>query len=235
MLSQLAKNASGAPAEVVRRFRLIWKNPDTGRNHQVGAFEALADGRYAFAYEPDAGATDGFTPLAQFPDLSAVYVSPTLPAFLANRVMTKRRESIEQYMGWLGLPTDAQPAEVLARTGGTRATDSLALAESFEPVDGLCVGHFFVAGIQHAQAMHLLDHLEVGQELCLKNDQSNEYNPRALLITADGEKLGWVPNWLVTDIHQLREDGSVQITVEQLNHDAPSHLKVLCKLVATSS
>ena len=119
-----------------RKFRLIWKNPDDGGYHEVGQFMHLRDGRYVFAYRQDVGSVDGFHPLLQFPDTGRTYVSEVLPAFFANRVMSRKRVNYGEYVGWLGLTEDALPVEILARTGGGRATDTFHVVDSFEEHDG---------------------------------------------------------------------------------------------------
>ena len=39
--------------------------------------------------------------------------------------------------------------EILARTGGERATDTFHVVDAFEEVDGRCEGRFFISGIRH--------------------------------------------------------------------------------------
>ncbi len=47
-----------------------------------------------------------------------------------------------------------------------------------------------------------------GTEFALRLDGDNPGNPRAVLInTADGRKIGYVPDWLCSDVHDLLVDG----------------------------
>ncbi|RRD04700.1 hypothetical protein EII34_09150 [Arachnia propionica] len=213
------------------KFRLIWKNPVDGGYHEVGQFEHLRDGRYVFAYREDVGSVDGFHPLLQFPDTGRPYVSEVLPAFFANRVMSRKRVNYGEYVGWLGLTEDALPVEILARTGGGRETDTFHVVDSFEEHDGRCEGWFFISGVRH-QNEAVARELKVGDQLELCDEPDNPVNPRAILLTTDGTPVGWVPDWLVDTVHRLRETNEVEVFVDQVNLDAPSRLAVLCRLEA---
>lgn len=92
----------------VRRLRLIWKHPRTRGYHHVGNFDWMTDKSYAFSYVTDADQIEGFSPLIQFPDVHRAYVSDGLPAFFANRVMSRQRESYGRYLAWLGLGDEAR-------------------------------------------------------------------------------------------------------------------------------
>lgn len=236
MLSLLAKAECDTLAAVERRLRLIWKDPESGRYHEVGGFEALVDGRYVFTYTSRGQSLDAFAALPQFPDLKHVYVSDTLPAFLANRVMSDRRDSYSRYMHWLGLEPGSTPIEVLARTGGARATDTFHVVDSFEPdEEGLCEGRFFVSGLRHTPSgAEVATNLVPGAVLAIEEEPENPVNPRALLLSADGNQVGWVPDWLVEDVHRFLDAGTVSVIVERVNLDAPSHLRLLCRLRASS-
>lgn len=229
-----AKTGLQASSRALRRLRLIWKHPLTRGYHHVGNFDWLTDKRYAFSYAADADQIEGFSPLIQFPDVDHAYVFDGLPAFFENRVMSKQRESYGQYLAWLGLGDAAPPIEVLARTGGGRATDTFHLVEDFSPDQGVASGRFFVSGIQHqTQGEDIARFLRPGTELQPRDEPTNPYNDRAIILDAEGKPLGWIPDWLVNDVHRLRGAGTVRVTVEQVNPDAPARLRLLCRLEAT--
>lgn len=233
MQSLLDSTDPTAAALLIGKLRLIWKDPETRRYHEVGQFEALSDGRYVFGYLPDVAGIPGFHPLLQFPDVGRVYVSEVLPAFFANRVMSSNRPSYGDHLKWLGLEPGATPLEILARTGGPRATDTFHVVDSFELVDGRCEGSFFVSGTRYKGFD--IGKLQHGEELSLEDDPSNPHNPQAILLAADGNHLGWIPDWLVEDLHRFQEPGYlVRVYVDQVNLDSPPHLAVRCRLVVES-
>lgn len=220
------------------RLLLIWQNPNTRAFVRVGALDQLVDGRYTFRYLNPARQDDGFQPLVEFPDLDAVYVSRELPAFFSNRVMSRRRESYPTYRHWIGLdePDSDTPFEVLARTGAPRATDTFHVVDDLHPgPDGRVVSRFLASGVRHLSgASERLEQLHEGQQLALRDEPGNPVNKRALLIdmVADGP-VGYVPNWLVEDVHRLRAQApSLILTAERVNADAPPHLRLLCRLEA---
>lgn len=83
--------------------------------------------------------------------------------------------------------------------------------------DGKVVSRFFVAGVRyHADSDALIKRLKPGTRLALRDEPDNPRNPRALLIDVDGgQPIGWVPDWLVDDIHLLRtRDPDLDVVVE---------------------
>ncbi|HEU4346846.1 MAG TPA: HipA N-terminal domain-containing protein, partial [Actinoplanes sp.] len=108
-----------------RRLFLIWQNPSTRKFAQVGALVQMDDGTYTFRYLRRAIDLPEFHPLASFPDLHRIYRSTELPPFFGNRVMSARRPDFAEHVRAMSLDiADATPFEVLARTGGGRATDT---------------------------------------------------------------------------------------------------------------
>lgn len=230
---------SSLPAEAtasrVTMLRLVWQDRDTRRFVEVGRLTELADGAFSFHYTEGAN-HPSFQCLAEFPDRHGVYQSHELPAFFGNRVMSSQRASYSQYCTWLGLSDVSTPMEILARTGGARATDTFHVVDSFAESNGVRRGRFFASGVRHVDgADSRLRTLCPGQELLLRPQPDNPVNPLAILLdaTAD-EPVGWVPDWLVGEIHALVGCGAVRVSVAQVNLDAPSHLKLLCMLEAHS-
>jgi hypothetical protein len=214
---------------------VIWQHPSSRRLIKVARLTELRDG-YQFEYLP--GSKDpNFEPLQSFPAVDRVYWTPKLPAFFQNRVMSRQRASFPQYAKWLGIdPAVDTPFEVLARTGGERATDTFHVAEepSVGP-DGLAVIRFFASGLRHIEdSADRLSRLSDGDPLYVRPEPDNPVNPRALLIDAEAnEPIGWVPDWLLDDVHGLRSEArGIELVAERINLSAPAHLKLLCRLAA---
>lgn len=205
----------------------------------MGELTSLGGGEYGFAYTDGAGNAD-LVPLAEFPDLGASYVTRSLPAFFANRVMSSRRSSYRTYLSWLGLGDAPTPMEILARTGGGRATDTFHVVDPFDPGEGgLRSGRFFACGLGHVDQIDAaLSDVRPGHKLRLVDEPETPGTPLAIQLGAgrarDERTVGWVPDWLVGDAQEMRETYvDPTITVDRVNRDAPNHLKLLCLLVAT--
>ncbi len=232
--------ATGAPpaVETARRLLLIWQDPDSRRLVRVGELDQLVDGRFTFRYLSEAR-EPGFSPLVQFPDLDQRYWSSRLPSFFANRVMSRSRGRYGEFRHWIGLEANGAdtPFEVLIRTGGPRATDTFHVVDDLtRSDDGRVISRFLASGVRHVHDAHRrLTSLAEGQELYLRDEPDNCANARAILIDVqDGEPVGYVPDWLVEDVHSLRALATdFRVVVERVNPDAPSHLQLLCRIEAT--
>lgn len=237
----MSTDASAMHARVAidkpRTLLLIWQNPSSRVFRRVGELVELADDMFTFRYLDSARDDDAFQPLAQFPDLDRVYGPGLLPSFFRNRVMSRHRDSYNEYLRWIGLDASPDtPVEVLLRTGGSRATDTFHVVDDLRQTpDGLLVSRFFVSGIRYlAEADGALAQVVEGQRLQLRPAPENAFNNRAMLVAViDGTPVGYVPEWLLDDLHELRtRASSLSITAERINLDAPSHLKLLCRLEA---
>ena len=234
MRSTTERAHAGQLAPMHDALRLVWQQPATHRFIDVGRLTDLGEGRYGFEYTEGAHG-NGFFPLSEFPDLDESYTCNSFPAFFANRVMSSRRGSYRTYLGWLGLADVPTPMEILARTGGSRVTDTFHVVDSFQEHDGRRMGRFFASGISHIDGVdQRLAALHSGDVLDLRDDTTNPANPQAILLDAHGQgEVGWVPDWLLNDVHAMRGPGSsLTIAVDQVNLDAPPHLQLLCRLSA---
>lgn len=238
MATELLSRAEVDFATSRRSLLLVWQNPESGRFIKVGQLDVLADGRFAFHYLPGAATDPQFLELDEYPERDAVYVSDDLPVFFSNRIMSADRPSYGQYLRWLGIEdieAAELPIEVLARTGGQRVTDTFHIVDLPEHFEASFSSRFFVSGVRHTVgANRVLAALESGASLSLELEESNEVNPKAVLIdTVDGKKVGYVPDWLCGDVHDLIKSGwSVTAIAEHVNPDAPAHVRVLCRITA---
>lgn len=229
-----------------RRFRVVWQHPESRRFSAVGDLvidhEGPQIGRCAFSYRSDARTEPDFHPFLAFPEFGHRYVREgSLFPFFANRVMSARRPDYSQYVEALGLSAElADPVEILARSGGGRATDTVHVVPEPVPApSGGTTRHFLASGVRHLDgASDRVAGLAHGARLELRDEPDNPENPRAVLLDADGGRpVGWVPNYLLDELHKAREEGDqVLVTVEKANSpDAPAHLRLLCRMDVSGS
>lgn len=216
---------------------MAWQHPHSRKIHPVGVLEQAFDGSYAFAYLRRARDVEGFRPFLGFPDLTRRYESSALFPLFAQRVMDSRRPDYETYMHTLGLPEDAAPMEVLARSGGHRSGDTIQLVpEPLVETDGTTWCRFLVHGIRHRPgAGERITALRAGDELALRDEPDNPKNSRAVLVAANDEQpLGWVPDLLLDYVHHVRARSEPLVRVEQANgENVPPHLRLLVSLSGT--
>ncbi|GAA2542220.1 hypothetical protein GCM10010435_07260 [Winogradskya consettensis] len=139
----------------------------------------------------------------------------------------------------LDLSPEATPWEQLTRSEGRRSGDTIVLFP--EPViegDGVSSCSFFVHGIRHMMKVRpelesQLDGLTRGAGLALVDEPGNPANPKALLTTTADRRhpLGWVPDVLLDFVHAVRDSGSYELVVRQVNNsDVPIHQRLLVRL-----
>ncbi|XXT21843.1 HIRAN domain-containing protein [Sorangium sp. So ce429] len=180
----------------------------------------------------------GFQPFIGFPDLYKVYRSPSLFPFFSNRVMPTTRPDYLAYLQVLGLdPAEADSVEILARSGGRRETDRIEVVPA--PVQDESGGYttrFLLRGIRYIPgAEERIARLASGERLFWMLDPQNESNLSAVALrSADKCLLGYIPDYLVTDIAKLIERRvSMHVFAERVNlPPAPLHHRVLCRLEA---
>lgn len=227
---------SGQPAFTGREraFTVVWQHPTTRIFTRIGRLEVHGQS-YEFRYDDRVAEVEGFEPFLAFPDLGRTYRSEELFPFFSNRVLSARRPDYPVYLERLGLRT-GDPVEILARSGGGRATDAVHLVP--EPVltsDGFVELRFLASGVRHADpdGTHLRA-VPAGTVLAVRDDEGNEVNPLALLLdNASGAPVGWVPDYLLETVRGLRESYELEVVAEVVNPpETPAHLRLLCQLRA---
>jgi hypothetical protein len=204
---------------------------------RVGAVPRL----YEFRYIQGAlqARKHGFMAFDSFPELDETYVSHELFPFFKNRVMPQKRPDYAGYVTELGLSVEtADPLELLARSGGLRATDRLEIYSAPRSETNSCIWHFLVRGIRHLppSAENRCASLELGELLYVMRDVQNQHNPKALLLRTDDKvNLGYIPDLLVDDLAKLDlSSGTFRVTVAQVNPPpSPVQHRVLCHLQAS--
>lgn len=225
------------------RLYATWRHPE-GLIHPVGILTRRVsdqlDGEvsFHFVYLKSAEQLDGFKSLPGLPELHQVYESPHLFAVFRNRQMPRRRPDYADYVRELDLDVTSDPFEVLARSEGRRATDRIEVfAYPERTPEGDITTLFFARGIRHLDgAAEAVSEVRREDVLNLVDDPDNKVNPRAMLMSnRTGQRVGWVPNYLVDMIHELRDSFGidVEVTAEHVNPETtPPHMRLLCRLLA---
>lgn len=227
------------PVEAAREFRVVWQNLQTRQLVHVGWLHVGAGG-YAFEYTPDAELDRDFQSFVAFPDLRRRYEANDLFPFFAHRVVATAEPGFDDLVDALGLSRDtATPVELLARSWGRSAHDTIQIVPEPElHSDGSSSRLFLVSGVSHADEDHpeqvskLVAKLKMGQKLDLCDEPDNPVDSKAIIIGVGGHRLGWIPAYLLGEVHKARQ--RVDVFVEHANGPrTPWHLRLLCRLVVT--
>jgi transcriptional regulator with XRE-family HTH domain len=237
-----ATDPSTGLEEARREFRVVWQDNETRGLVPVGLLEYTGD-EFVFGYNDDAKRNERFTPFPSLPDLGKVYRSPDLFPFFALRLISTADPHYSAVLDALGLSRDrATPAELLARAPSESPHDTIQVVpEPTELADGSLVRTFLVSGVRHARqgspkrVDRALSGLAPETQLDLVPEPENPADPRALQLVVRGVVIGWIPSYLVEEIHQyLDSSRTLSFVVERANGpEAPWHLRVLCRLMVS--
>lgn len=209
-----------------KRLLVSRQDPQTRRFVRVGVLSCEGD-EYVFEY--DAGATRALPGMP----LGGRHSSQTLFPVLAERIMHPERPDHAETLAQLGLGPGAGPFEILAVSGGRRTGDTYEVTPLPEP--GEVEIPFLVHGIRHLTAFEQQAVLALlpGQELALRPEPDNVANNRALLVTRDGTRLGYVPDPLLEFVHPVM-GGEHSLTVLRVNDlQVGVHMRLLVQLRGT--
>ena len=219
---------------------VTWQDPETRRWIPVGRL--TYDGRtYQFTYTRGAKASKNFLPFGRMTDLNRAYSSDKLFPLFANRILSPTRPEYSDYLDWLGLDeSKANELDVLERSGGQRATDTLEIIPCPEPtLNNSYVVHFFSHGLRYLSEkdQQRVNMLTPGDRLYLMRDVQNSADSMALLMRTDDpiSVVGYVPRYYSGEFSALIEKVDQErgrVSVERVNPSAPSNFRLLCKIEA---
>lgn len=224
-----------------RAMFLAWQ--DQAPSHQwfpVGRLDAYAEkARYCFRYTKGALRAQreaGFPLLLEFPTLEREYWSADLFPLFGNRVMNRARPDLAEYLHTLDLGEETDPFEILAVSGGRRATDSYEVFPKIEKRnDGSFACRFFLHGWRHVnrEAQARIDRLHPADVLYVTLELTNPVTGLAVQIqTEDYHMIGWAPRYLVSDLAAaMAESAEYNARVVRVNPEpAPSKQRVLIEM-----
>lgn len=184
---------------------VVWGEPAKGGRHVIGHL-ARSAGEFRFWYAADLerAFSSGFRLLPEFPrraGAEAPYRARYLFALFAERIPTASRADAKETMERWGVEHPDDQFEVLAKSGGIRATDRLELAEYRAADDDLAQPlELRVAGRRHISDAA---QLTIGDLVTLEPDPTNEADAAAVIIARDGRRAGYVPRMYAPMIGRL--------------------------------
>ena len=204
------------------RLLVTRRDPHTSAYAPVGELTHDPQAQtYAFTYRPEV--TRGLPGLP----LGETTVAPDLFPLFGQRIVSPRRADHDEALDLLALDPLAEPFEVLARSGGRSATDTLELTPMPEP--GPLDLRFLVHGVRHLTEAERerIETLRPGQPLALRPEPQDA---DAVLVTDDGHRLGYVPRPLLEYVRPAMERHH-ELTVERVNPPAAGfHMRLLVRL-----
>lgn len=215
---------------------IAWQDPQSRLWHTVGQLNREKD-LYTFVYTRGALASPRFKYLGRMRDVHKKYYSQELFPLFANRILNSSRPEYRDYVEWLAMNPDKEndPMQLLARSGGERATDELYVFAYPETNDQGELELFFLSnGLRYLDPANLqrIGQLQTGDRLTLRHESENKHDAFALMLeTDDLIKVGYCPRYLSRDLCQAMEKTTIQLTVERVNLDAPIQFRLLCKAV----
>lgn len=222
-----------------QEFRVIWQDPESRALLHVGWLEFTGE-EFVFSYTDDARSRPGFEPFTSFPTFEQVYRSPDLFPFFEARIASAADSGFDAVIDALGLSkAQATPAELLARSASESPHDTIQVVPEPEELrDGTLLRRFLVSGVRHVDEQRpervgrAVERLAPGRELRLVPEPSNPAQRRALQLAAGRTVVGWVPTYLLDEIHDYLAQGRrLRFEVERANGSNVSwHLRLLCKL-----
>lgn len=168
---------------------IAWQDPQSRLWHTVGRLSREKN-LYTFAYTRGALASPRFKYLGRMIDLHKKYYSQELFPLFANRILNSSRPEYRDYVRWLAMNPDKEndPMQLLARSGGERATDDLYVYSHPETNDHGELELFFLSnGLRYLDPTSLqrIEQLQIGDCLALRREVNNEHDRFALMIETD--------------------------------------------------
>jgi hypothetical protein len=214
---------------------IAWQDPQSRRWLTVGRLDRDSGGGYCFRYTQGANMSSRFSYLGRMIDRQQIYYSRELFPLFSNRLLGEKRPEYPAYLSWMGLESETDPLEILARSGGRRGTDGLCVYPKVEPdAEGRMILYFFAHGMRYLSEdeQAVIPRLSRGEPLQLKPEDGNTEDRHALVLASEGvTRVGYCPRYLSQDLHRILQRTPVDLSIEKVNDDAPLQFLLLCKAV----
>jgi len=179
-----------------RSFVVSRQDSQTRAFTAVGILTALP-ATFSFEYLGSFLSSEQPLALGGLPLAVGPFVSERLFPVFAQRIIGAHRVDRPENLASLGLSLDASDLEILSRSEGARAVDSIRLTELPETSTGKIDLKFFVHGVRYqANIESLLSELHVGDCVEFVRETENPFDEYATLINTQGKTIGYVPSAL---------------------------------------
>jgi hypothetical protein len=193
---------------------LAWQDPVSRHWFTIGRL-TVEDGKYQFVYTQgvnEAQKKCAFKALSSFPELDKIYTSTHLFPVFANRLMSRSRPDYSSFITSLHILSDEHdPMAILARSGGERQTDTLAVFAPEIDQQGQYHLYFFSHGLRHlpSSSIERINRFEPGEKLWLAREFQNPHDSQALILTTEDHHIvGYCPRYLLAEISELLRQNS---------------------------
>ncbi|MEA5618854.1 HIRAN domain-containing protein [Cronbergia sp. UHCC 0137] len=220
---------------------LAWQDTNSRAWFSIGRL-TFDGGKYKFVYTQGVKAAQeksDFRPLFSFPEINQVYTSTYLFPVFSNRLMSRSRPDYTEFLKLLNIgEQEAEPMTILARSGGEKKTDTLAVFPCPQPDErGRYQLYFFAHGLRYLpeSAIERINRFEIGEKLWLAREVQNAHDSQALTLhTEDHYIVGYCPRYLVSEVSQLLTPSTfVELRVERVNlPSTPLQFRLLCQITA---
>ncbi|MDQ8951927.1 hypothetical protein RFH42_03030 [Acinetobacter rudis] len=217
---------------------ILWQDSSySGRMwHTVAKINLTNSGTYLLNYTIGAK-NPRFQPFVKMADKSKKYESNELFNFLKNRIPPESRPEHEALFQWCDLDTQSNYLELLAISGGEKATDNYRVISLPENSNGQYISTFFVSGIRYLsdEQKNKIAQLKDGYQIDYKFEDDNVNDPHAVLLLENSEHtmIGYYPRYLTEDLRNLNKCGvDIKIQIIKVNVDAPEQFRLLCRTIA---
>ena len=164
---------------------------------------------------------------------------PDIPSIISSRLMPSSRPDYRAWLSWMDLEGDPDPFDILARTGGRKATDYFETFLKPEPVQGKCQAYFFLHGMRYFPVDRIgsaIRDLCTDDRLLTMSDFENSHDSNAVALRTDNSTrqiLGYCPGYIAYNFRKLLMEPAkhnLMVRVQKINRDAPLRMQLLCQI-----
>jgi len=216
-----------------KRLLLVWQSPDLHGDRTrriVGELFRSGDGHVTLRYL--AGTNDfeetrqrGFAGYPAFPISHCEHRSNVLETFL-RRLPPSGRSDYARYLGHLGMRPDAPISRfaLLGYAGASLPSDDFSIVNPFDDAPAPCEFMTEVAGFRHQSLP--ASAISEGDKVDLQPEPQNEFDSKAILLSVNGQKIGYINRAQTAPFHDWLSRSQVEAVIERINGN-PERPRVL--------